>query len=209
MLSNDSRVFCLLFQKYLEGGRESEILDKYKISDLTTNSEAYNKLRLLYNVLITDFKSYSAGFGNIKTSPQNKYFNYVQKSANYFNNLNINTLQKGGRKKNTKGGTPENLYDTTAIPNLLAKRVGKPFNPALFVESLKKYQSERQRFSDDILKVLLNKLQNETYLPLILDNSTKNYGTQNLTFEELRHLFLWSSVYTTYKKLLAHFFKNI
>ena len=70
----------------------------------------------------------------------------MQKSANYFDSQNINIQQKGGRKKNTKGGTQGNLYDTTAMPNLLAKRVGKPFNPALFVESLKKYQSERLKF---------------------------------------------------------------
>lgn len=209
ILSNDSRVFCLLLQKYSEGGRESEILDKYKISDLRTNSDSYNKLRLLYNVPNIDFKAYSAAGYNITTNPKNNYFNYVEKTNNYFNGLDISTQQKGGRKKNTKGGTMQNLYDISGIPNLLANRVGKPFNPALFVESLKKYQSEKLRFSDTVLQGLLKKIKDETFLPLILDNANKNYGTEKLTYEELRHLFLWSSVYTTYKKLLAHFFKNI
>lgn len=74
---------------------------------------------------------------------------------------------------------------------------------------MKKYQSEKLRFNDASLKILLKKIQDETFLPLILDNTKKNYGKQNITFEELRYLFHWSSVYTTYKKLLSHFFRNI
>jgi flagellar motor protein MotB len=207
MLSNESRIFCLLFQKYEIGGQKQEILNGYNFTDLKNkNSRSYIPLRLLYNINNIQFNDYPRGS---VTNPENEYKFYVIKNNNYYDDQLTNFSQKGGRKKNTKGGTQGNLYDTTAIPNLLAKRVGKPFNPALFVESLKKYQSERIRFSDDILKVLLKKIQDEIYLPLILDNATKSYGTLNLTYEELRHLFLWSSVYTTYKKLLAHFFKNI
>ena len=69
--------------------------------------------------------------------------------------------------------------------------------------------TEKNKFSEDVLKGLLIKIQNENDLPLILYNARKNYGEQNITFSELRYLFHWSSVYTTYKKLLAHFFKNI
>jgi hypothetical protein len=208
MLSNDSRVFCLLLQQQSEASLESKILDNYRISELATNSGSYNSLRVLYNVPIENFKSYTTGI-RIGTNPKNNYAYYIEKNNNYFNNLNINTEQTGGKKKNVKGGTTGNLFDTNGIPNLLAKKIGKPFNPKIFEESLKKYQNERLRFDDEILKILLKKIQDETSLPLILDSTKKNYGTKDISFEELRYLFHWSSVYTTYKKLLSHFFKNI
>jgi hypothetical protein len=206
MLSNDSKVFCLLFQNSTESGRESEILNNYKLSDLKDkNSTSLNSLRLLYNAnfVATQYPS------NAATDPKNIYPYYIVKKSQYFQNQNTTTEQTGGRKKNTKGGSVLNIFDTTTIPNLLAKRIGKPFNPALFVESLKKYQGEKQNFSDDYLQELLNKIHDETLLPLILDNAKKIYGNQRITFRELRYLFHWSSVYTTYKKLLAHFFRNI
>lgn len=208
MLSNESKVFCLLFQKSVKTGtnEEFEILGEYDYNKLSPNGDA-NKLplTLLYNAHFNKIQYPTSS----KTEPKNKYAFYIQKTRNYYDDQNTNTLQTGGRKKNAKGGTMDNIFDTKSLPNLLAKRIGKPFNPELFVESLKKYQSERLRFSDDILKVLLKKIKDEAFLPLILDNAKKSYGQEKLKYEELRHLFLWSSVYTTYKKLLAHFFRNI
>lgn len=120
MLSNDSRVFCLLLQQQSEGGQESKILDNYRISELATNSGSYNSLRLLYNVPVNNFKDYDSG--NILTTPKNKYPCYIDKNSGYTTNADINTEQTGG-KKNVKGGTPGNLFDIASLPNLLAKKL--------------------------------------------------------------------------------------
>ena len=206
MLSNDSIVFCLLFQNSTEYGREYKILENYRLSDLKdSSSTSIKSLSLLYNAnfVATNYPS------NSVINPKNNYQYFLVKKSEYFQGQNLTFDQTGGRKKNAKGGASDNIFDTRTTPNLLAKRDGRPFNPALFVESLKKYQGEKQNFSEEVLKKLLIKIRNEKNLPLILDNAKKSYGHQNITFSELRYLFHWSSVYTTYKKLLAHFFRNI
>jgi hypothetical protein len=206
-LSNEDKVFCLLFQEnFSTAQRNSEILNGYSYPDNTQTTISPNQevLKYLYN------SSAITGLSGTSISQDVKFNKFaIDKRYAYFQNEEkTNTLntQNGGSKKKLKGGSFANLFDINGNPNLLAKRSPKKFNPIIFEKTIRKFEIEKQKYSKD---KILEKILTTNKFPIFYHDLTSKLGDKSLTYEELRFIFHVSSVYTTYKKLFIHFLTNI
>jgi hypothetical protein len=211
LLSNEEKIFCLLFQERKDQtGNSEEILKNYSYPDYNQReiSSYQNALKYLYNSNeIVNFQSGNRFNDNVKF--KNFYLSHQRK---YFNNeeiVNNLSTQNGGSKKKLKGGTTENLFDVSGIPNLLAKRSPKKFNPVIFKKSIERFQIEKSKYNKEKIDNILDKIKKSNKLPIFYHDLKTELGDTKISYEELRFLFHWSSVYTTYKKLLVHFLNNI
>jgi len=211
MLSNDNKVFCLLFQEQkLDASRTENIMENYRIPVKGATTVNQDVLRLLYNVANTQ------PMDGVLIDPSIDYKTFflpMDTRTKYFTDAIITeplSKQFGGKKK-LKGGSTINLYDISGgTPNILTKRIAEIYNPKIFINSVQKFNQVKGKYSDTDLESLILKIQTTTVLPIFYGNSKETNGLNNLfSFEELRFLFHWSSIYTTYKKLLHHFFNNI
>jgi hypothetical protein len=202
VLSEKKKVFCLLFQETKNLGNffnnytfptktQTDLIPSQKVLSILYNSkpEAYKPIlnpgpNLGSNFSIDANKQYITGGALIDSRvPQ----------------------QSAGGKKKLKGGTVQNLF-ADPTPTIQAKRTPKKFNPVIFEKSIRRFQRENDKYE---LSDLCDKIINSSNSPIIYHDLKQKLGDQNISYEELRYLFHWSSIYTTYKKLLIHFFSNI
>ena len=205
LFSNKSKVFCLLFQKQRSiTSSDEEILKGYSYPVASQNTITPNQivLKYLYN------SNNQTGIHNIRSDSGITFSRFQLPVSNlYFQAAVINKetfMQSAGGKKKLKGGTYQNLFDQTSTPNIQANRTPKKFNPIIFEKSIRRFQRENDKYNLDDIE---NKIKTSYYLPIFYHDIKQKLG--NISYEELRYLFHWSSIYTTYKKLLIHFFTNI
>ena len=197
------KVFCLLFQETKNMGN---ILNNYKFpikTQVDLNLPSQQVLVFLYN-------STSTAYNRIDNAGPNLGSNFsINRNSQYITGgvLIDDRLpqQSAGGKKKLKGGNLLNLFEDPN-PTIQAKRTPKKFNPVIFEKSIRRFQRENDKyiFADTYEKIFFT--QN---LPIFYHDLKQESGTEKILYKELRYIFHWSSIYTTYKKLLIHFFTNI
>ena len=123
----------------------------------------------------------------------------------------------GGSKKNKMiGGSRENLFDKKSEPFLLLKREKYIYDKKNFYECLQKlrtyklsdFKKQIKSFQDTIDTV--NDKSAPILFPVVYSQGENlSLGTFGLAYEQLRLIFHFSYVYTTFIKLLLFFFRNL
>ena len=123
-LSNQSKVFCILFQE----NNTVNLIKDYKFpTDQQIDLANERLLNLLYNTQ-TVYEQKNPINNSVKF--KKFYLPYDNNNNKYYKNaVTTGIKQSGGSKKKIKGGSLDNLFDTTSLPNLIAKRIPKIFNP--------------------------------------------------------------------------------
>jgi hypothetical protein len=129
----------------------------------------------------------------------------------------IPSRMAGGSKKNKMiGGSRENLFDKKSEPFLLLKREKYVYDKKNFYECLQKlrtyklseFKNQIQIFLETIYSV--NTLNIPILFPVVYSQGENlSLGTFGLAYEQLRLIFHFSYVYTTFIKLLLFFFRNL
>jgi uncharacterized protein YjfI (DUF2170 family) len=203
IFSNKEKVFCLLFQE--ESSSPKNILYNYRFPTKTQSAyeDSQKVLLYLYNTKSTRPLTSPNSTITFKFPIIVKNTKWITGSATISPGLKT---QSAGGKKKSKGGSITNLFDPSSTPTFLAKRIPKKFNPVIFEKSIRRFQRENDKYK---LSDLCDKIIKSSDLPIFYHDLKQKLGAQNISYEELRYLFHWSSIYTTYKKLLIHFFSNI
>lgn len=196
------------------GGRSSSHSDKHKKSSSSKSS-----------------KSSKPSKSSKSSKPEKISKSSSKSSVKSSSKSSIKSLAKPiskskSRSKIQKGGTFDNLFDSTTKPLINAKRKLKLFNSLIFLKSARRFNSE---FDNDggleRIRDILDKIYDMENLPIIYHNKSdtrkfyrKTGGefaavtvnpTGRLSFEEIRSLFLFTSVTTNSIRLLLNFFTNI
>ena len=150
----------------------------------------------------------------------------LQNTNVLYENPPIFVLAGGSSKKNKmKGGSSQNLFDTTQSPSVIFDRPLKNYDKDSFFECVKKLKGMEnlKQITNYLNRLLTNFMESTSIIyPVVytavqrdLEDKPQNLGEINihgqeeavrLSYEEIRLLFLFSSIFTTFIQLFNRFF---
>jgi hypothetical protein len=203
---------CFVIPKIsIERGTEVEL---FKEATNLANTSDYSKN--LGFLLFYNFIKYSSQPDIVvKEDSTTKGKTISSTYALYTDNFSI---MEGGSKKNKMiGGSHTDLFDKKSEPFLLLKRDKYVYDKNNFYECLQKLR-KTYKLSDfkkqiksfqDIIDQVKNKSAPILFPVVYSQGNNLKLGTFELTYEQLRLIFHFSYVYTTFIKLLLFFFRNL
>jgi hypothetical protein len=232
---NKNRLRCFVFPKVkMENGSFIDIL---RDSPPYFNEITFDTLSSRTHELLSKLIDQNPGFKifynvtpkqNMSISIDKKRSLYELQNTNslYTNPPDMSFMAGGSSKKNKmKGGSVQNLFETSQSPSVIFDRPLKNYDKDSFFECVKKLQGlatlkQITGYLNDLLNNLIDS-KNIIY-PVVytegyrdFEGNPQNLGVFNistnkeatgLNYENIRFLFLFSSIFTTFIKLFNCFF---
>jgi hypothetical protein len=180
-----------------------------------TNSSDY--LKNIGFLLFYNFQNYSGQDIEIKEDSRTKEKTILNTTQLYTDIDNFARIAGGSKKNKMIGGSRNDLFDKTSEPFLLLKREKYVYDKNIFYECLQKLRktyrlSEFKNKLNNILNIVYQSKEENVSIvfPVVYSKGQDlKIGSFQLTYEELRLIFHFSYLYTTFIKLLLFFFKNL
>jgi hypothetical protein len=225
---NKNKLRCFVFPKVqiLDGS----FIDIFRTEELYSFKKKMSFIDISSNP--TDFKrliDYNPGFQffyNASPSRNSMSLPSITRISNGYELRNFTELYNqplvemlgGSSKKNKmKGGTKEDLFVTTSAPSVGFTRPLKNYSKDSFftcVTHLRRIgplEKTKREITGLIRSLIQEQPKTSTPTPVYpfvytAGNTQQHFGSFQLTYSDIRLLFLFSSIFTTFIKLFLHFF---